>query len=115
MLARGWPTEPAFAPVSGTWGEWCLGDLSDTLRRACSALGPSMPASWVEVAPPEGPRRTPFVQMIVPTRAVLEQAGRDLTACDPAPFFMPETSERRLVVELEDWGLHIWSSREAGA
>jgi hypothetical protein len=58
--------------VSGSWGDWALGDLADGLLSVSRLIGPSFPAVKVSVYPPNVLETLPTVQLVVPDRLRLE-------------------------------------------
>ena len=93
------------------WGDWRLGDLSDALRRACAALGPSAPANWVAIYAPNTTDALPWVQIAVEDLKALEHLRDQLDGSDLLPHAGTET-RAAFQAEVDDVALHVWSREE---
>jgi hypothetical protein len=96
---------------STQWGDWCLGDLSDALRRVATMLGPDSPAGRVSVYPPAGNEQLPCVQLTVDDEVDVRKIRSALSHGDYLLRFDEDPSDGSFQVEVADVHLDVsmWS------
>ena len=103
---------PIAGPVSTRrpsthWGDWCLGDLSDALRRVAAMLGPESPAARVSVYPPDGNEEVPCVQLTVDDAAGVDKIRTALSHGDYLLRFREDPNGDSFQVEVADVYLDV--------
>ena len=64
------------------WGDWVLGDLSDSLRRATEVLGRAIQARSVTIEPPRTVEELPRVLVYVGSEREITRLRRSITQGD---------------------------------
>lgn len=90
------------------WGDWRLGDLSDSLQSVARVLGPSAHVGWVSVYAPSEADRLPVVQLAVEEREQLEGLRDMLSETGDLLLPLDGDWERNFQAIADGVMLHVW-------
>ena len=99
-------------PIAAQWSDWCLGDLSDALRTAVTALGASAPAGFVVVHPPTLGDPWPVVQVKVADLTELDTLRGGLGPEELLPQCPDDPSDPSFVAQVDHVLIHVTTGGE---
>jgi hypothetical protein len=99
-------------PVAAQWSDWCLGDLSDALRTAVTALGASAPAGFVVVHPPTVGDPWPMVQVKVADLGELDGLRRSLHPEELLPEWADDQSPTSFMAQVDHVLIRVTTGSE---